>query len=126
MTLGDFLWSLLAIYAIFFYFMILFRVIGDLFSDPDAGGLAKTVWLIALLVLPFLSLFIYLIIRGKDMTHRATARAAEMNAAQRDYIRQVAGTPDDATTKIEKAHNLFDAGAISAAEFDTLKAQALA
>ena len=95
MSLGDFLWSLLVIYFIFFYFMILFRVIGDLFSDKEASGLSKTLWLIFLLFLPFLALFIYLITKGQAMTERSMARAAEANAAQQDYIRQVAGSADD-------------------------------
>ena len=126
MSLGDFLWSLLVIYFIFFYFMILFRVIGDLFSDKEASGLSKTLWLIFLLFLPFLSLFIYLITKGPEMNERAVARAQEMNAAQQDYIRSVAGTSDDPTAKIAKAHELLNSGAISQAEFDALKAKALA
>ena len=129
MSLGDFLWSLLVIYFIFFYFMILFRVIGDLFTDPDASGWTKTGWLIFLLIFPFLSLFVYLITRGRAMNERAMARAEEMNKAQQDYIRQVAGTTgaaDEPTAKIAKAHELLTAGAISPAEFDALKAKALA
>jgi phosphoglycerol transferase MdoB-like AlkP superfamily enzyme len=126
MDLGDFLWSLLVIYFIFFYFMILFRVIGDLFSDQEASGMAKTGWLIFLLFLPFLALFIYLVTKGKAMNERAIARAEQMNAAQQDYIRQVAGTADVPAAEIAKAHDLLTAGAISPAEFDTLKAKALA
>jgi hypothetical protein len=106
--------------------MILFRVIGDLFSDKEASGLTKTLWLIFLLFLPFLALFIYLITKGPEMNERAIARAQEMNAAQQDYIRSVAGTSDDPTAKIAKAHELLSSGAISQAEFDALKAKALA
>jgi len=126
MDLGDFLWSLLVIYFIFFYFMILFRVIGDLFSNKEASGWTKTLWLIFLIVLPFLSLFIYLIVNGQAMSERAMAQAQQMDAAQQDYIRSVAGTSDDATAKIAKANDLLKSGAISQAEFDTLKAKALA
>ena len=126
MSFGDFLWSLLIFYFIFFYFMILFRVIGDLFSDREATGLTKTLWLLFLLFLPFLALFIYLITRGRAMNERAMARAEQMNAAQQDYIRQVAGTSADATAQIAKAHDLLSSGAISQAEFETLKAKALA
>ena len=126
MDLGDFLWSLLVIYFIFFYFMILFRVIGDLFSNKEASGWTKTLWLIFLIVLPFLSLFVYLIVNGKAMSERAMAQAQQMDAAQQDYIRSVAGTSDDPTAKIAKAHELLNSGAISQAEFDALKAKALA
>jgi hypothetical protein len=126
MDLGDFLWSLLVIYFIFFYFMILFRVIGDLFSNKEASGWTKTLWLIFLIVVPFLSLFIYLIVNGQAMSERAMAHAQQMDAAQQDYIRSVAGTTDDPTAKIAKAHELLSSGAISQAEFDALKAKALA
>jgi hypothetical protein len=126
MDLGDFLWSLLVIYFIFFYFMILFRVIGDLFSNKEASGWTKTLWLIFLIVLPFLALFIYLIVNGQAMSERAMAQVQQMDAAQQDYIRSVAGTSDDPTAKIAKAHELLSSGAISQAEFDALKAKALA
>jgi hypothetical protein len=124
MDLGDFLWSLLVIYVIFFYFMILFRVIGDLFSDHDTNGLEKTLWIIFFIVLPFLSLFIYLIARGKGMTERAMAQAKAQDAAQQDYIRQVAG--DDPATQIAKGQQLLSSGAITQQEFDAIKAKALA
>lgn len=126
MDFGDFLWSLLIFYFIFFYFMILFRVIGDLFTNKEASGLTKTLWLLFLLFLPFLSLFIYLIVNGQGMNERAIARAEQMNAAQQDYIRQVAGTGEDPAAKIAKAHDLLTSGAISQSEFDALKAKALA
>ena len=126
MDLGDFLWSLLVIYFIFFYFMILFRVIGDIFSNKESSGWAKTGWLILLVVVPFLSLFIYLIVHGQDMTNRAMAQAAAADAAQQDYIRQVAGSGEDPTAQIAKAHELLNSGAISEQEFNALKAKALA
>jgi hypothetical protein len=126
MDFGDFLWSLLVIYFIFFYFMILFRVIGDIFSDKEASGLKKTAWLIFLIFLPFLSLFIYLIVNGKEMTQRAMDQAIEADKAQQAYIRQVAGSGDDSTAQIARAHELLSSGAISEQEFSTLKAKALA
>lgn len=125
MSLGEFLWTLLVIYAMFFYFMILFRVVGDLFSDKDTSGVMKTVWLIALVLLPFISLFVYLIVRGSAMNQRALERAREIDLAQQAYIREAAGSGSDAATQIEKAHQLLTSGAISQAEFDSIKAKAL-
>ena len=125
MSFGEFLWSLLVIYFIFFYFMILFRVIGDIFADKESSGWAKTGWLILLVVVPFLSLFIYLIVNGKEMTQRAMDQAVAADQAQQAYIRQVAGS-DDSTAQIARAHELLNSGAISEAEFSTLKAKALA
>jgi hypothetical protein len=126
MDLGDFLWSLLVIYFIFFYFMIVFRIIGDIFANREASGLVKTAWIVFLIVLPFLSMFIYLIVNGKEMTQRAMAQAVERDQAQQEYIRQVAGSSDDSTAQIARAHELLNSGAISEQEFSTLKAKALA
>ena len=126
MDFGDFLWSLLVIYFIFFYFMILFRILGDLFSDNEASGLVKTVWIIALLFVPFISIFVYLITRGKAMTERSMAHAAAQDAAQQDYIRQVAGGEKSSTEQIAQAHELLTSGAITQSEFEAIKTKALA
>lgn len=125
MSLGEFFWSLLVIYAMFFYFLILFRVIGDLFSDKDTSGVMKTLWLIALILLPFITLFVYLIVRGSAMNQRALDRARDIDLAQQAYIREVSGSGADPATQIEKAHQLLTSGAISQAEFDSIKAKAL-
>ena len=126
MSLGEFFWTLLVIYAMFFYFMILFRVIGDLFSDKDTSGVMKTVWLIALVLLPFITIFVYLITRGSAMNQRAIERARDIDQAQQAYIREAAGSgAADPASQIEKAHRLLTSGAISQAEFDSMKAKAL-
>jgi hypothetical protein len=122
--LSDFLLSLLAFYFIFFYFMILFRILGDLFSDHETSGLAKTGWIIFLLLVPFLAIFVYLITRGKGMTERAIAASQAAQVAQQDYIRQAAG--NDPATQIANGQELLKTGAISQQEFDALKAKALA
>jgi hypothetical protein len=125
--LGDFLWSLLVIYFIFFYFMVLFRIIDDMFSDHELSGLGKTGWIIFLVLLPFLSMFVYLITRGKGMTERAMAKAQAANADQQEYIRRVAGsTSSDPVAQIAKGQELLSSGAITQQEFDALKAKALA
>ena len=127
MSLGEFLWSLLVIYFIFFYFMILFRILGDLFSDHDTSGFGKTMWIIFLLVLPFISIFVYLITRGKEMTERSMAQAQAFDAQQQDYIRSVAGSgSNDPAAQIAKGQDLLKSGAITQQEFDSLKAKALA
>jgi len=105
--------------------MILFRVIGDLFSDRETSGVMKTVWLIALVLLPFITIFVYLITRGSAMNQRALDRAREIDQAQQAYIRETAGSGSDPATQIEKAHQLLTSGAISQAEFDSIKSKAL-
>lgn len=127
MNLGYFLWSLLSFYLIFFYFMILFRIVGDLFSDHDLSGLGKTVWIIFLLVFPFIAMFAYMITRGQAMSERAIARSQAAMAEQQEYIRQVAGSSSpDAAAQIAKGQQLLTSGAITRQEFDALKVKALA
>jgi hypothetical protein len=126
MSLGDFLWSLLVIYFIFFYFMMVFRILGDLFSDPDTSGVAKALWIVFLLFLPFIAILVYLITRGRRMTERAIAASQAANAEQQEYIRRVAGSNGQPAAQIAKGHELLESGAITQEEFDTLKAKALA
>ncbi len=68
-------WTMLWFFVFVIWFVLLFRVIGDLFRSHDIGGLAKTLWLILVLILPFLGVFIYLIARGNAMGERAVADA---------------------------------------------------
>jgi ABC-type multidrug transport system fused ATPase/permease subunit len=103
---------------------IFITIIIDIFRDPSLGGFAKAMWVLFLVFLPFLAAFIYLIARGKSMTERRVAEMQEAQAAQNSYIREVAGSSP--TSEIESAKKLLDSGAISQAEFDALKAKALA
>jgi ABC-type multidrug transport system fused ATPase/permease subunit len=107
------------------YLMILFSIIGDLMRDHKLNGWWKAVWVIFLIFLPFLTALVYLIARGRGMAER---QQAAMLAAQSDtnsYIRTVAGTSSPADD-IAKAKALLDSGALTQAEFDSLKANALA
>ena len=129
MTLTDFLWSLLVVFFMVIYFMMLFRVIVDIFRSHDLGGLAKALWFIALLVFPLFALLIYVIVRGHGMAERDVAQVAALQKAQEQYIRDAAGQPaggSGAADQIEKAHTLLTSGAITQAEFDAIKAKALA
>jgi len=127
MSFGDFLWSLLIIYFLFFFFMILFRILGDLFSDSQMSGLTKTLWVVFLLFLPLIAMIVYLITRGKRMAERAVARSEAAKAEQDEYIRRVAASDKaDPAAQISKGQELFASGAITQQEFDSLKAKALA
>lgn len=126
MDLGDFLWSLVVIFFMVIYFMMLFSVIGDLFRSKDLNGFSKAIWVLALLVLPFLSLFLYLIIRGNGMADRAIAAAGDAQQQQMAMAKQiVASEGSGAADQIHKAKQLLDAGAITQAEYDSIKAKAL-
>jgi len=122
-TIWDFLWFFITIFVFVAYLMALFSIISDLFRDRALAGWAKAVWLIFLVFLPFLTALVYLIARGKGMGERAENTARQVQQAQEDYIRQVAGGP---AGEIAEAKRLLDAGAISEEEYQALKAKALA
>jgi phospholipase D-like protein/putative oligomerization/nucleic acid binding protein len=118
-------WSMLVFFAWIFWFVLLFRIIGDIFSRNDIGGGSKTLWLIFVLILPFLGVFIYLIANNDGMTKRALDKASAQRQQMDDYVRATASS-GGAAGEIEQAKQLLDTGAITQAEFDTLKQKALA
>ena len=121
----QFFWLLVWSFFFVAYLIILFQIIADLFRDHELSGWWKAVWIIVLLVLPYLGALIYLIARGTGMgqRHLAAAQAAQKQADQ--YIQSVAGATSPADN-IASAKALLDAGTINQAEFETLKAKALA
>jgi len=119
----DILWLFFWGFVFVAYLMALFTVIGDIFRDPDLNGWLKALWMIFLIFVPFLTLFVYLIARGRSMAERSTREAIETRQATDDYIRGVAGS--SSVDEIAKAKSLFDAGAITAEEFADLKRRAL-
>ena len=129
MLLAETFWQVIWTMFIFFMWVIwiwlLIVVFSDLFRRHDTSGWAKAGWAVFIILLPFLGVFIYLIAQGKQMGER---RMAEVQAAQQDmdtYVKQVAASADPAE-QIAKAKQLLDSGAIDQAEFDALKAKALA
>ena len=122
-SIGDLIWWFLWAFVFFTYLMALFAVIGDLFRDHELSGWWKAVWIIFLIFVPFLTLLVYLIARGKGMAERGAAQAREYKAAQDQYIKSVASASP--SEEIAKAKSLLDSGAITQAEFDAIKAKAL-
>jgi hypothetical protein len=124
---GSFLLALFEFFLFFAWFMCLFWVFGDIFRSDDLGGGAKTVWVIFVIIIPWLGILVYLIARGGGMQKRQIEQAQAMQAAQAQYIQSVAKTPAaSASEEIASAKSLLDSGAITQAEFDALKAKALA
>lgn len=120
----DLIWWFLTIFIFVAYLFALFAIIGDLFRDRKLNGWAKAIWIFFLIFFPIITALIYLIARGRSMGERQVAAAQQYKAAQDDYIKQVAGTsPAD---QIAQAKSLLDSGAISPAEYEALKAKALA
>ena len=124
-SFGDVMWSMFVFFAWILFFWMLFIVFGDLFSRHDISGWAKAGWTLFVIILPFLGIFIYLIAEGKSMGERAAQRAQAQQSQMNDYVRSVASS-GSATEEIAKGKELFDSGAITQAEFEQLKANALA
>jgi hypothetical protein len=124
MDFWDFFALLIWSFLFMMYLMVLFHIFGDLFRDPDLGGAAKALWTIGLILLPFLLMVIYLIVRGRGMAERQAGAIRQAQTETDHYIKSVASSsPAD---QITSAKALLDSGSITPAEFDQLKAKALA
>jgi hypothetical protein len=124
---GSFLLALLEIFLFFAWFMCLFWIFGDIFRSKDLGGLGKTVWVLFVILIPWLGILVYLIVRGRGMQERQLEQLRDVQRAQNEYIKSVAGgASKGAADQIASAKALLDSGAITQAEFNQLKAQALA
>jgi hypothetical protein len=120
----DFLWSAVVIFAFIAYLMILFNILADLFwRDHKTSGVVKAIWVIFLILIPYLTALVYLIARGKGMAERGREQALQAKAQTDDYIKQAAGRSP--AQEIADAKALLDSGTISAAEFEALKTKAL-
>jgi predicted PurR-regulated permease PerM len=120
----QFFWLL--VWAFFFvcYLMVLFQIVADVFRDRSLSGGLKAVWIVLLLIFPLITSVVYLIARGRGMGERQAVAVRDAKQATDAYIQSVAqSSPAD---QIATAKQLLDSGAISQAEFDTLKARALA
>jgi Phospholipase_D-nuclease N-terminal len=122
--LGIF-WSMLIFFLWVAWFMLLFRIIGDIFRSADLGGLAKTLWIIFVIFLPFLGVLVYCIARGGSMAERTYADASARQASFDSYVRETAGSASSAD-QIAKFAALRDQGVITEAEFAAQNAQLLA
>lgn len=116
-----FFWS----FVFISYLMVLFSIFADIFRDPELGGGLKALWVVLLVFVPFLTALVYLIARGSGMSRRTAAQVRDTQRAQDQYIRETAGasSPSD---EIGKAKALLDSGTIAPAEYEALKARALA
>jgi len=121
---ASFLWDVLVIFAFVIWFWLLIVVFGDIFRRRDIGGWGKAGWIILVIVLPYFGVFIYLIAEHDGMAERNTQQLQAQQDVTDQYIRSVSGSGGPAS-EIETAKNLLDSGAITQAEYDSLKAKAL-
>ncbi len=121
----DVVYLMLGTFLFVSYLLILFQIVADLLRDSRLGGVAKGLWLLALVFLPMVTAIIYVITRGGGMAERQRAVHERTQADAEAYIRQVAGG-QSAADQIASAKKLLDAGTITQDEFAKLKAKALA
>jgi hypothetical protein len=117
-------WSIFVFFLFFAWLMLLFRVFADIFRS-DMGGLAKAVWSIFVILVPFLGVFVYVIAHGDGMRSRDIAVAQQNEAAFQAYVQQAAGSGGVAS-ELSKLSDLRASGALTDAEFDAQKAKLLA
>lgn len=122
----DFFWFIISFFLLMAYLVVLFQILTDLFRDRDTSGWAKAFWVFFLIILPLITSLVYLIARGQGMAERNMAAIKSAQASQEEYIRSVSGGGSSAADQIAQAKGLLDSGAITQAEFDSLKAKALA
>jgi|SRR5689334_1879158 predicted PurR-regulated permease PerM len=121
----DVFWTLLIFFAWIAWFMLLFRIIVDIFRRHDIGGGTKTLWLVFVILLPFLGVFVYLIANSKEMADRDVRDVQAQQQQFDSYVKSVASS-GGAAAEIDKAKQLLDNGTITQAEFDSIKAKVLA
>jgi ABC-type multidrug transport system fused ATPase/permease subunit len=120
----DVLWTMFIFFLWIIWFWLLFTVFVDVFRRHDIGGGRKALWLIFVIILPFLGVFIYIIAENDGMTQRNIERAQAQRAQLDDYVRETAS--GGAAAEIANAKTLLDQGTITQAEFDAIKQKALA
>lgn len=121
----ELFWTMLVFFGFIIWIWILFTVFADLFRRHDTSGFAKVLWILFIIILPYLGVFVYLIAEHRGMAERGAKNRQEAQAQVDDYVRSVSAKADPAE-RIAKAKSLLDQGTIDQAEFDRLKQQALA
>src|SRR5262252_10937948 len=118
-TFSNFLADVLSIFIFVLWFWLLITVFGDLFRRHDISGWVKVIWVIVLIIFPYLGIFIYLITQHRGMAERQSQRAQQA----RDELRQVVGY--SAADEIEKLERLKNSGTITNEEYMRLRARAV-
>src|SRR5262245_52223229 len=122
---GEVFWSFLWFFLFFIWIYLLFMVFGDIFRSHDLSGWGKALWSIFIIVVPYLGVFVYLIARGHKMSEHAAQDARAQDQAFREYVQQTAG-PSSPADELAKLADLKAKGVIDDAEYEQLKAKALA
>jgi len=118
-VIGSIFWFMLLVA----WFWLMIVVITDLFRDRDLSGWAKALWCLFVIVLPWLGVLMYLIVRGRSMNARALQASQESEKAFRSYVRDAAGSGASIADELSKLADLRDRGVITSADYDSAKAK---
>ena len=122
---GQVFLSMLWFFLFFIWIWLLIVVFSDIFRSHDMGGFAKAIWVIFVIIAPYLGVLVYLIARGHKMAEPAQEAAAAQDAAARQYIQSAAGTTTSTAEEVAHLNDLKNQGVLSDAEFEAAKAKAL-
>ena len=120
----DIFWTMVVFFVWIIWIWLLISIIADVFRRRDTSGFTKVLWIVFVILVPFLGVFVYLIVNHDGMAERSMQRASAQRAQMDEYVRATAGS-GGAAGEIERAKGLLDSGAITQAEFDAIKAKAL-
>jgi ABC-type multidrug transport system fused ATPase/permease subunit len=123
---GQVFLSMMWFFLFFIWIWLLIIVFSDIFRSHDMGGFAKAIWVIFVIIAPYLGVLVYLIARGHKMAEHAQEAAAAQDAAARQYIQSAAGTTKSTAEEVAHLNDLKNQGVLSDAEFEAAKAKALA
>jgi phospholipase D-like protein/putative oligomerization/nucleic acid binding protein len=121
----DILWTMIIFFTWVVWIWIMVVILTDVFRRRDISGWGKALWVIFLIVLPFLGALVYLIAQHDGMADRQAEAERGQKKQMDEYVKSVAGSGGPAA-EIDTAKQLLDSGAIDQTEFDALKAKALA
>lgn len=124
--LADLFGTMLGFFLLIVWLWLLIIVFSDIFRSHDLGGGAKALWVIFVIILPFLGIFVYLIARGGKMHERAAKQAAQQQEEFDAYVKETAGSGVDSAEQLTKLADLKQQGVITDAEFESQKAKILA
>ena len=122
----DLMLTMVIFFLWILWFWLLITIFADIFRRHDISGAKKTLWIVFTILVPFLGVFVYLITQNVGMTERQLERTRAQRDQFDDYVRQTAASSGGAAAEIEKAKQLLDSGAITQAEYETMKQKALA
>ena len=123
---GQVFLSMMYFFLFFIWIYLLIVVFSDIFRSHDLGGFAKAIWVIFVILVPYLGVLVYLIARGNKMSEHAQEAAQAQADAQRAYIQSAVGSSPSTADELARLADLKSQGAITDAEFEQLKAKALA